>query len=117
MLYLRLSLTYRGGVVFVNPYESTGEAWPTTFARLVWGIVLFELFMLGLFAARQSWYAATGLVPLLLGTIAWSWNVREDCKGLSRHTPLATIAAAEAERVSSQSLRHAIAHILSSGRA
>ncbi|KAJ9110572.1 hypothetical protein QFC20_002901 [Naganishia adeliensis] len=84
--------------VFVNPYESTGEAWPTTFARLVWGIVLFELFMLGLFAARQSWYAATGLVPLLLGTIAWSWNVREDCKGLSRHTPLATIAAAEAER-------------------
>lgn len=93
------SLTDRAVAVFVNPYESTGEAWPTTFARLVWGIVLFELFMLGLFAARQSWYAATGVVPLLLGTIAWSWSVREDCKGLSRHTPLATIAAAEAERV------------------
>ncbi|KAJ9119692.1 hypothetical protein QFC22_003402 [Naganishia vaughanmartiniae] len=83
--------------VFVNPYESTGEAWPTTFARLVWGIVLFQLFMLGLFAARQSWFATSGLVPLLLGTIAWSWNVREDCKGLSQHVPLATIAAAEAE--------------------
>jgi hypothetical protein len=86
--------------VFVNPYESTGEAWPTTFARLVWGIVLFQLFMLGLFAARQSWFATSGLVPLLLGTIAWSWNVREDCKGLSQHVPLATIAAAEAEHVS-----------------
>ena len=56
--------------------------------------------MLGLFAARQSWFAATALVPLLLGTIAWSWTVREDCRGLSQHTPLATIAAAEAERVS-----------------
>lgn len=65
----------------------------------MWGIVLFELFMLGLFAARQSWFAATSLVPLLLGTIAWSWTVREDCRGLSQHTPLATIAAAEAERV------------------
>lgn len=78
--------------VFVNPYESTGEAWPITFARLVWGIVLFQLFMTGLFAARTSVFASTGMIPLLLGTVVWSWIKREDLKGLSSHTPLAYIA-------------------------
>lgn len=81
--------------VFVNPYESSGDAWPTTFARLVWGVVLLQIFMTGLFAARQSVVASTGMIPLLLGTIAWSYTMREDFKGLSQHTPLASIAAAD----------------------
>jgi hypothetical protein len=82
-------------VVFVNPYESSGDAWPTTFARLVWGVVLLQVFMTGLLAARQSVIGSTGMIPLLLGTIAWSWTMREDFKGLSQHTPLASIAAAD----------------------
>lgn len=81
--------------VFVNPYESSGDAWPTTFARLVWGVVLLQVFMTGLFAARQSVVASTGMIPLLLGTVAWSYTMREDFKGLSQHTPLASIAAAD----------------------
>jgi len=51
--------------------------------------------MTGLFAARQSVVASTGMIPLLLGTIAWSYTMREDFKGLSQHTPLASIAAAD----------------------
>lgn len=81
--------------VFVNPYESSGDAWPTTFARLIWGVVLLQVFMTGLFAARQSVIASTGMIPLLLGTVAWSWTMREDFRGLSQHTPLASIAAAD----------------------
>jgi hypothetical protein len=87
--------TPRPNAVFVNPYESSGDAWPTTFARLVWGVVLLQIFMTGLFAARQSVVASTGMIPLLLGTIAWSYTMREDFKGLSQHTPLASIAAAD----------------------
>jgi hypothetical protein len=77
--------------VFRSPASASGEAWPTTFVRLVWGIVVFQLFMTGLFAARGSVSASTGMLPLLAGTVIWSWMMHLDMRGLSRYTPLSIL--------------------------
>ncbi len=81
--------------VYVNRYESTGLSWPTTFSRLIWGIVFFQLFMTGTFAVRKSVVAGLGMVPLLGVTVVWSWWMRGDLEGLSRHTALSAITMAE----------------------
>lgn len=53
--------------------------------------------MTGIFAARQSVVASTGMLPLLMGTVFWSYTMREDFKGLAQHTPLASIGIVDHE--------------------
>lgn len=40
--------------VFYKPYESSGQAWPITFSQLLLGVVLFQLFMTGLFTLQGA---------------------------------------------------------------
>ncbi|KAG6866159.1 hypothetical protein C0991_008113 [Blastosporella zonata] len=77
--------------VFYKPYESQGQAWPITFIRLIWGVVIFLLFMIGIFTLRQSYIISSLLVPLLAGTVVWSWYVDKNLKPLSKFVSLSSV--------------------------
>ncbi|KAF7760233.1 hypothetical protein Agabi119p4_10909 [Agaricus bisporus var. burnettii] len=77
--------------VFYKPYESQGQAWPITFIRLIWGVVIFLVFMIGIFSLRTYWTLSSLLIPLLMGTVAWSWYIDKKLKPLSKHVSLSSI--------------------------
>ncbi|KAF5354076.1 hypothetical protein D9756_007257 [Leucocoprinus leucothites] len=77
--------------VFYKPYESQGQAWPITFIRLIWGVIIFLLFMTGIFTLRKSWVLSSLLVPLLFGTMAWSWYIDKQLKPLSKYVSLSSV--------------------------
>jgi calcium permeable stress-gated cation channel len=80
--------------VFYKPYESQGQAWPLTFVRLIWGVVIFLVFMIGIFILKKS-YLSTLLAPLLLGTLLWSWYIHTTFKPLSKFVSLNSVFEVE----------------------
>lgn len=81
--------------VFYKPYESQGQAWPLTFIRLIWGVVIFLVFMTGFFILSKSFIMASLLMPLLVGTVVWSWWVDESLKPLSEFVSLSSVYEVE----------------------
>jgi hypothetical protein len=77
--------------VFYKPYESQGQAWPLTFVRLIWGVVIFLVFMTGIFLLKKSYVMSTLLTPLLVGTIFWSWHTAKVLKPLSKYVTLSSV--------------------------
>ncbi|KAF9044481.1 hypothetical protein BJ165DRAFT_1481442 [Panaeolus papilionaceus] len=77
--------------VFYKPYESQGQAWPITFIRLIWGIVIFQLFMIGIFTLRKAFILSSILVPLLFATVAWGWYLDSEFGGLSKFVSLSSV--------------------------
>ncbi|KAJ7822433.1 hypothetical protein B0H13DRAFT_2447922 [Mycena leptocephala] len=76
--------------LFYKPYESQGQAWPITFVRLIWGVMIFLIFMTGFFllqntyaSSKLSYVITIMLVPLIVGTVLWSWYVEKALKPLS----------------------------------
>lgn len=89
-----LKYTYHAkflGTVFYKPYESQGQAWPITFIRLIWGVVIFLVFMTGIFLLKKSFILATLLLPLLGGTLIWSWYIHKTLKPLSKFVSLSSV--------------------------
>ncbi|KIJ64119.1 hypothetical protein HYDPIDRAFT_112659 [Hydnomerulius pinastri MD-312] len=81
--------------VFYKPYESQGQAWPLTFVRLIWGIVIFQVFMIGILTLRQSYIMSSLLAPLLVGTVVWSWYVHKTFRPLSNAVCLSSVYEVE----------------------
>ncbi|PBK93009.1 DUF221-domain-containing protein, partial [Armillaria gallica] len=81
--------------VFYKPYESQGQAWPLTFIRLIWGVVIFLVFMTGFFILSKSFIMASLLMPLLAGTVVWSWWVDKSLKPLSDFVSLSSVYEVE----------------------
>ena len=77
--------------MFYKPYESQGQAWPITFARLLWGIVIYIVFMSGIFILRKSYVLSTLLVPLLGCTLLWAWQTDKKFKPLSKYVSLSSV--------------------------
>lgn len=77
--------------MFYKPYESQGEAWPITFARLIWGILIFQVFMTGIFLLRQGFILASLMIPLLVGTLAWSLYTAKKFEPLSKNVNLSSV--------------------------
>jgi len=89
--FLMLSEADFSRKVFYKPYESQGQAWPITFIRLIWSVVIFLLFMTGIFTLRKSFVLSSLLLPLLLGTLAWSWYVHRSLRPLSKYVSLSSV--------------------------
>ncbi|KAF8128423.1 hypothetical protein EV363DRAFT_1221606 [Boletus edulis] len=81
--------------VFYKPYESRGQAWPLTFVRLIWGIIIFQIFMIGILTLRQSYIMSSLLVPLVLATTAWSWYIHNIFRPLSNAVCLSSVCEVE----------------------
>ncbi|KZP27711.1 DUF221-domain-containing protein [Athelia psychrophila] len=77
--------------VFYKPYESQGQAWPITFVRLIWGVVMFQVFMEGILTLKGAIISALLLLPLLAGTILWAWHMHRNFEPLSRFVSLSSV--------------------------
>nr|ODN96882.1 membrane protein [Cryptococcus depauperatus CBS 7855] len=82
--------------VYFKPYESNGEAWRITFARTLWALIIFQLFMTGLFSLRLYYYASIAMLPLISYTLWKSWVMWRDFGPLSKH--LAASSVCEVQR-------------------
>ncbi|KAH8093801.1 hypothetical protein BXZ70DRAFT_949239 [Cristinia sonorae] len=78
--------------VFYKPYESQGQAWPITFMRLIWGVVIFIIFMIGIFILKKAFIISTLLAPLLVGTVLWTWYVDKQFRPLSKYVSLSSVS-------------------------
>ncbi|KAI0317538.1 DUF221-domain-containing protein [Amylostereum chailletii] len=81
--------------VFYKPYESHGQAWPITFARLVWGVVIFLVFMIGNFLLNRSYIMSSLVAPLVLGVVVWSWYMDRSFHPLSKYVSLSSVFEVE----------------------
>jgi hypothetical protein len=91
----RWKVSELAGLVFYKPYESQGQAWPLTFVRLIWGIIIFQTFMIGILTLRKCYIMSSLLVPLLAGTAIWSWYIHETFKPLSTAVCLSSVCEVE----------------------
>jgi len=82
---------YNVSAVFYKPYESQGQAWPITFARLIWGVVIFLVFMSGNFVLRRSFVLSSLVAPLLIFTVSWSIYISRAFRGLSGYINLSAV--------------------------
>ncbi|KAK7686413.1 hypothetical protein QCA50_010637 [Cerrena zonata] len=105
--------------VFYKPYESQGQAWPITFIRLIWGVVIFITFMIGIFILRSSYILSFLLTPLLFGTMVWSWYTYKKFRPLSKYVNLSSVSevqrgedSAEVQRLRSGTSCHMVAKLL-----
>jgi hypothetical protein len=99
--------------VFYKPYESQGQAWPITFVRLIWGVVIFLLFMIGIFTLRKSYILSSLLVPLLACTIAWSWYIHHSLQSLSKFVSLSSVYEVQRGEETAEVLRLKAGHPVS----
>ncbi|GAA5900728.1 uncharacterized protein JCM6883_004637 [Sporobolomyces salmoneus] len=60
---------YRFLFVFYRPYESRGQAWPIAFNRVGLALLIFQIFMFGLFTVRKAFLLSVLMVPLSLATM------------------------------------------------
>ncbi|KAK2460006.1 hypothetical protein APHAL10511_008012 [Amanita phalloides] len=81
--------------VFYKPYESQGQAWPITFMRCIWGVIIYLLFMIGIFTLRQSYILSSLLAPLLFGTMVWTWYVERAFRPLNQYVSLSSVFEVE----------------------
>lgn len=91
--------------VFYKPYESRGQAWSTAFSRMVLGIVLFEVFMTGLFLLKTAYIIATCMAPLIGFTVYWSWRMYQRFEPLSTFVSLSFIADVQKGESAESALR------------
>ncbi|PVF96948.1 DUF221-domain-containing protein [Serendipita vermifera] len=81
--------------VFYKPYESQGQAWPITFVRLMWGVVIFQVLMTGIFTLEKYFILSVIMVPLIAFTIWWGWVTYHHFEGLSSFVSLSTVCEVE----------------------
>lgn len=79
--------------VYYKPYESNGEAWRITFDRLLWALIIFQLFMTGIFtlSAPKSPIIPALMLPLIAYTLWWSYRMFTDFGPLSKYLALSSI--------------------------
>ncbi|KAH9060511.1 DUF221-domain-containing protein [Lactarius vividus] len=77
--------------VFYKPYESQGQAWPITFTRLIWGVLIFLVFMSGNFVLKRSFILSSLVAPLFLFTVAWSIHISNSFYGLTKFVNLSAV--------------------------
>jgi ABC-type transport system involved in cytochrome bd biosynthesis fused ATPase/permease subunit len=74
--------------VYYKPYESRGQAWPTSFVRMCWGLIIFQLFMTGLFSLNQAFVLSTLMTPLILFTVYYSYRIHRSFEPLAHFVNL-----------------------------
>ncbi|SGZ46485.1 CIC11C00000001913 [Sungouiella intermedia] len=59
---------------FVHPPHSTGKVWPMIFRRLIFGLIIFQLFMCGTLALEGAILLSVLCTPLFVVTLIVAWN-------------------------------------------
>lgn len=58
----------------VHPPHSTGKVWPLIFRRVILGLLIFQLTMVGVLALEKAFLCASFLAPLPILTLVFLWN-------------------------------------------
>lgn len=82
---------YRLLFVYFKPFESGGKGWNITFRRVIWGLLLFQVFVTGLFSLRKKPTAVIFMAALLAYTARWGYVMNRDFTPLSKFTALCNI--------------------------
>ncbi|KAG8943918.1 hypothetical protein FRC04_002406 [Tulasnella sp. 424] len=77
--------------VFYKPYESRGQAWPITFNRCIWGVVLFQILMTGIFGLKKKLIFTFLMAPLIAFTCYWGWTTDRDFGPQSSFVSLSSV--------------------------
>ncbi|KAK7062602.1 hypothetical protein VNI00_000090 [Paramarasmius palmivorus] len=96
--------------VFYKPYESQGQAWPITYIRLIWGILIFLVFMTGFFLVSKAFVLSSMIVPLLAVTLIWTWYLRKLLTPLSKYVNLSSVYEVERGEESEEVMRLRTGH-------
>lgn len=59
---------------FVHPPHSTGKVWPMIFRRVILGLIIFQLFMVGTLALESAIMLSILCSPLIFVTVLVLWN-------------------------------------------
>ncbi|THH27471.1 hypothetical protein EUX98_g6719 [Antrodiella citrinella] len=96
--------------VFYKPYESRGQAWPITFTRLIWGVIIFLVFMIGIFILKKAFIMSSILAPLLIGTVLWSWHMDKQFRPLSKYVSLSSVSEVQRGEDTADVVRLRVGH-------
>jgi hypothetical protein len=75
----------------VHPPHSTGKVWPLVFRRVILGLLIFQLTMVGTLALQKAYTCASFLAPLPIFTIFLLWNFQNNYIPLSIFIALRSI--------------------------
>ncbi|KAK7457008.1 hypothetical protein VKT23_010311 [Stygiomarasmius scandens] len=81
--------------VFYKPYESQGQAWPLTYIRLIWAVMIFLVFMFGFFLVSKTIALAVLLFPLIGVTAIGAWYYYIKFAPLSQYVNLSSVFEVE----------------------
>jgi len=81
--------------VFYKPYESQGQAWPLTYIRLIWAVMIFLVFMFGFFLVSKTIVLAVLLFPLIGVTAIGAWYFYIKFAPLSQYVNLSSVFEVE----------------------
>src|SRR5690606_33123839 len=77
--------------------HSTGKAWPLISYRIIVGLLLFQMAMAALLAARKAFYRALMVFPMLLFTVWFAWYFRAVYAPLTEFVALKAIKVREGD--------------------
>ncbi|CCE79589.1 Piso0_001666 [Millerozyma farinosa CBS 7064] len=75
----------------VHPPHSTGKVWPLVFRRVIFGLLIFQITMMGSLSLQKGFACALALGPLPFITIGFLWNFQKNYVPLSSFIALRSI--------------------------
>ncbi|KAE8222844.1 hypothetical protein CF319_g4024 [Tilletia indica] len=85
--------------VFYKSYESKGQAFPLSAQRMIFSLLLFQVFQFSLFSVRKQFIFSTLILPLLFGTFWYGRHLTRTFEPLSEYINLQSIREMEAQGV------------------
>ncbi|RIA85335.1 hypothetical protein C1645_782146 [Glomus cerebriforme] len=74
--------------VYFHPYETAGLAWPKIFRRIIIGLYIYQLMMIGYLSLREYYYLAASVFPLLICTFVFFYYVNDAYERAAAFIPL-----------------------------
>ncbi|KAG7664852.1 uncharacterized protein J8A68_001610 [[Candida] subhashii] len=75
----------------VHPPHSTGKVWPLVFRRIILGLIIFQITMVGTLALQEAFTCASSLAPLPLISLYLLWSFQNQYIPLSLFIALRAI--------------------------
>ncbi|KUI66088.1 Calcium permeable stress-gated cation channel 1 [Cytospora mali] len=85
--------TYKYQLLYAmdQPQHATGGAWRIICYRMVLGLVVFQVTMAGYLVLQLAFFASLLVIPLLMGTVWYSYYWRRQFEPLTNHIALRSI--------------------------
>ncbi|CAI2190942.1 16743_t:CDS:2, partial [Funneliformis geosporum] len=74
--------------VYFHPYETAGLAWPKIFRRIIIGLYIYQIMMIGYLSLRKYYYFAASVFPVLVCTFFFFYYVNGAYERASAFIPM-----------------------------